>query len=61
MAIKHFILQSVVRTRRNYKRVRLLGRQISFEGIAMYGHGGLMSLQNAWKVLLDTLNTISFE
>jgi hypothetical protein len=40
---KLFTSQSVVRTRRYCKRVKLLKRQKSFQGIAMYGHEVLMS------------------
>ena len=42
-------LQPVVRTRRCYMRVRLIKRQKSFQGIAMYGHEVLMSLQTRAK------------
>ena len=33
-------LFSIIKTRR-YERIRLLKRQKSFEGIAMYGHGSV--------------------
>jgi hypothetical protein len=38
------------------KSSRLIKRQTYFEGIAMYGHEMLMSLQNASKVLWYTSN-----
>ena len=38
-------LQSVVRTRRYYKRVRLIKQQKSVQRLATYGHEVLMSLQ----------------
>ena len=38
-------LQPVERTRRYYKRVRLIEEQKSFQGLTTYGHEVLMSLQ----------------
>ena len=48
--------QPVVRTRRYFIRVRLLKRQKSFEGIAIYGDEVLTSLQDARNVLWDPFN-----
>jgi hypothetical protein len=42
-------LKPVVRSQRSYKRVGLVKRQISFQGLAMYGHKVLMSLQTQAK------------
>jgi hypothetical protein len=42
---KLLILKPVVRTRRSYKRAELIKRQKSLQGLAMYGHEVLMSLQ----------------
>jgi hypothetical protein len=39
----------VVRTRKSYKIVGLLKRQKSFQGLTMYGHEVLMSLQTRAK------------
>ena len=50
-------LQPVVRTRRYYKRVRLIKQQKYFQGLEMYGHEVLMTLQTR-AVLWDKLFTI---
>jgi hypothetical protein len=47
---KFLSLKPVVRTRRSYKRAGLIKRQKSFQGIAMYGHEVLMSLQKRAKL-----------
>jgi hypothetical protein len=44
-------LKPVVRTRRSYKRAGLIKQQKSFQGLAMYGHEVLMSLQTRAKFL----------
>jgi hypothetical protein len=38
-------LKPVIRTRRSYRRAGLIKRQKSFQGLAMYGHEVMMSLQ----------------
>jgi hypothetical protein len=38
-------LKPVVRTQRSYKRAGLIKRQKSFQGLTMYGHEVLMSIQ----------------
>jgi hypothetical protein len=43
-------LKPVVRTRRSYKRAGLIKRQSSSQGLAMYGHGVMMSLQKRAKL-----------
>jgi hypothetical protein len=42
-------LKPVVRTRRSCKRVGLMKQQNSFQGLVMYGHEVLMSLQMRTK------------
>jgi hypothetical protein len=43
-------LKPVVRTRRSYKTAGLIKQQKSFQGLAMYGHEVLMSLQKREKL-----------
>jgi hypothetical protein len=43
-------LKPVVRTRRSYKRAGLMKQQKSFQGLAIYGHEVLMSLQKRAKL-----------
>jgi hypothetical protein len=44
-------LKPGVRTRRSYKRLGLIKRQKSFQGLAMYGHEELMSLQTRAMII----------
>jgi hypothetical protein len=52
---KLLTLKPVVRTLRSYKKARLIKRQKSFQGLAMYGHEVFDVLTNASKVIRDTL------
>jgi hypothetical protein len=45
MAKKLLSLKPVVRARRSYKSAGLIKRQKSFQGLAVYGHEVMMSLQ----------------
>jgi hypothetical protein len=59
---KLLILQSVVRTQRSHKRVGLKKTAKSFQGLAIYGHEVLISLQTRAKILgthSTTLVTVS--
>jgi hypothetical protein len=47
---KLFSLKPLLRTRRSYKAVELRKRPKSFQGLAMYGHEVLMSLQTRAKL-----------
>jgi hypothetical protein len=47
---KHVSLKPGVRTRRSYNRAGLIKEQKSFQGLAMYGHEVLMSLQKRAKL-----------
>jgi hypothetical protein len=47
---KFFILKPVVRTQRSYKRVGLIKRQKSCQGLVMFGHEMLISLQMRAKL-----------
>jgi hypothetical protein len=58
MAKKLFSLKPVVRARRSYQRVGLEKRQKSLQGLAMYDHEALMSLQTRAK-FLETQSTTS--
>jgi hypothetical protein len=54
-------LKPVVRTRRSYKTAGLRQRQKSLQGLALYGHEVLMSLQTRAKLLIrDTFYYISY-
>jgi hypothetical protein len=44
------LIKPVVRTRRSYKRTGLTKQQKSFQGLAMYGHEVMMSLQKRAKL-----------